>query len=288
MKNPYAGFWLRAVAFTIDTIIVSIPVWIMGMIAFFGMAIGLMGELQGASNTETMTPEELAAVLSFFGVILLVQLLFWVIFWLYFSLFESSSKQATWGKQIMGIKVVDANGQRISFGRATGRTLGKFISYMTLYIGFILAGTTARKQALHDFMANTFVVRKEFVPGAELPEGKNHPLWLVGLILLMISLLFLPIIAAILIPVLMSSSQPALVNRAKAQLYQMKNSPSQSREPVIKQEFSYYYNIDGLRAKSNNAANPYILYLPQGSNTVCCEEMPGTTCPTQLVTACRE
>ena len=80
--------------------------------------------------------------------------------WLYFSLMESSRLQATVGKLAVGIVVTDENGMRIGFGRATGRYFAKFISAIILGIGYLMAGWTQRKQALHDMIAGTLVVRK--------------------------------------------------------------------------------------------------------------------------------
>ena len=82
-----------------------------------------------------------------------------VIHWLYFALQESSSAQATLGKRAVGIKVTNLEGQRIGFGQATGRFFGKIISGLTLLIGYMMAGFTDRKQALHDIIAGTLVVR---------------------------------------------------------------------------------------------------------------------------------
>ena len=82
-----------------------------------------------------------------------------MIFWLYFAWFESSVKQATWGKQLFGLRVTDAYGQRLTFARATGRTFAKILSYMTLYIGFMMAGWTKQKRALHDMIAGTLVMK---------------------------------------------------------------------------------------------------------------------------------
>lgn len=91
----------------------------------------------------------------FFGYIL-----FPLLWWLYFALMESSSKQATLGKMLLGIIVTDLNNNRISFGKASGRYWGKLISIIILGIGFIMAGTTSKKQALHDKMAGTLVIIK--------------------------------------------------------------------------------------------------------------------------------
>lgn len=77
---------------------------------------------------------------------------------LYSSLQESSVHQATWGKRAMGIKVATLDGRRLGFGHAIGRWFAKLLSYLTLYIGFLMAVFTARKQALHDMVASTLVV----------------------------------------------------------------------------------------------------------------------------------
>jgi len=66
----------------------------------------------------------------------------------------------TLGKMALGLRVTDLDGNRIGFGRATARHFGKFISAMILMIGFIMAGFTKRKQALHDIMAGCLVVAR--------------------------------------------------------------------------------------------------------------------------------
>jgi len=72
---------------------------------------------------------------------------------------ESSESQATLGKRAVSIKVTDMNGNRISFGRATGRDFAKIISGLPLFIGFMMAGWTSKKQALHDMIAETLVIK---------------------------------------------------------------------------------------------------------------------------------
>jgi uncharacterized RDD family membrane protein YckC len=80
--------------------------------------------------------------------------------WLYWAFMESSSKQATLGKMALGVIVTDYKGRRVSFGRATGRQLARFISSFLL-IGYIMAGFTEKKQALHDMVAECLVVVKK-------------------------------------------------------------------------------------------------------------------------------
>jgi uncharacterized RDD family membrane protein YckC len=84
--------------------------------------------------------------------------------WLYFALMESSSRQATLGKMALGIRVTDLEGERIGFGRATGRYFAKILSALILGIGFLMAAFTEKKQGLHDILAQTLVVRGQPVP----------------------------------------------------------------------------------------------------------------------------
>lgn len=82
-----------------------------------------------------------------------------VIQWLYYAIMESSPCQATLGKMAIGAKVVDQNGNRLSFARATGREWSKFLSSLILLFGYFMVGWDDRKQGLHDKIAGTFVVK---------------------------------------------------------------------------------------------------------------------------------
>jgi uncharacterized RDD family membrane protein YckC len=139
----YAGFWLRFVAIFIDGIILSPLVFI---------CFGIYMAATAASDQSTRIALD--------GVMFVCGLIFLVGHWLYFALQESSPRQATLGKQLMGIQVTDRQGKRIRFGQATGRYFAKIVSGFTFYIGFMMAGWTQRKQALHDLLADTLVVRK--------------------------------------------------------------------------------------------------------------------------------
>ncbi|OWY18211.1 hypothetical protein B6N25_16495 [Sphingobacteriales bacterium TSM_CSS] len=82
----------------------------------------------------------------------------WVIWWLYFALMESSDRQATIGKRMMGLKVTDLKGRKLTFGKASGRFFAKILSWMTLLIGFFMAFFTEKRQALHDLITGCLVV----------------------------------------------------------------------------------------------------------------------------------
>jgi uncharacterized RDD family membrane protein YckC len=153
----YAGFWLRFVALIID----SIVMWILGAIVLFPLmgAMGITAIFRGmnAANGGQMRPEDMLPFMTLFFRIILISA---VLRWLYYALMESSSWQATLGKKALGLEVTDMEGRRIGFGRATGRTFGKIISAFILYIGFLMAAFTEKKQALHDMIAGCLVIKK--------------------------------------------------------------------------------------------------------------------------------
>jgi uncharacterized RDD family membrane protein YckC len=121
--TPYAGFWLRVGACLLDALILFLPAFVMGILPILGIIIDIVGV------------------------------------WLYFALQESSVYQATLGKRALNIYVTDTYGRRLTFGRATGRHFAKIISSLTLCIGYIIVAFTEKKQGLHDFMAETLVLR---------------------------------------------------------------------------------------------------------------------------------
>jgi uncharacterized RDD family membrane protein YckC len=72
---------------------------------------------------------------------------------------ESSSMQGTLGKKAVGLQVIDAQGNRISFSRALGRYFAAYLSAILLGIGYLMALFTGKRQTLHDMMAGTYVIK---------------------------------------------------------------------------------------------------------------------------------
>ncbi|MBK0404612.1 RDD family protein [Adhaeribacter sp. BT258] len=93
----------------------------------------------------------------YLGKFLYANMYFTIIHWLYYAMMESSTRQGTVGKIVMQIKVTDLNGQRISFGQATVRYLGKFLSVGLFFGGFLVALFNHRHQTLHDIIAGCVV-----------------------------------------------------------------------------------------------------------------------------------
>ena len=152
-QNNYAGFWLRFVAFLIDSIILSLVNFIL-----VTPLIGFLGISAASGDYSPLSSDVgIATMIAGFAV---TYVAIFVAGWLYFAIMESNSKQGTLGKIIVGLKVSDIDGNRISFGKATGRYFGKIVSTFILCIGYFMAGFTEKKQALHDIMAGCLVVKK--------------------------------------------------------------------------------------------------------------------------------
>ncbi|MDH2333969.1 RDD family protein [Paenibacillus polymyxa] len=151
----YAGFWKRTLAYIIDSLILWFVFLIIGLIWFVIRALGdwvpspAESSLLSDGSPYIFTMKTIGQTLLNWGAI-----------WLYYALMESSKCKATVGKLALGIVVVDEFNHKLSFGRASARYWSKLISVIILFVGFIMAAFTARKQALHDLIARTYVVDK--------------------------------------------------------------------------------------------------------------------------------
>jgi len=182
----HAGFWRRCAALGIDGLVIGL---LMTALQFL-----LASTSFSALSLSHADPEVLMALLPS---LMYAAALAFVGQWLYFALFESSRWQATPGKRAMGLKVVGETGHRIGFGQASGRYFGKILSGILFNIGYLMAGLTERKQALHDLMASTFVVFRAVEPGSAPPAGRPPMPWYGWLINLLIVGLPLAIIAVL-------------------------------------------------------------------------------------------
>jgi len=154
---PYGGFWERVAAYLIDGLILGIPfgIVVLALIFMFG-GFGVM------LHRSQMDPRAAAAFIAPMFMTFFLGMVFFVLLqWLYFAGLESSARQATIGKSVMSLRVTNLEGSRLSFGHATGRFFAKIVSGMVpLAIGYIMAAFTERKQALHDLIAGTLVLKR--------------------------------------------------------------------------------------------------------------------------------
>ena len=142
--SEYAGFSRRALAFSIDQILLMAIVIVVTLP--LAILFGLVAMVAWPFVFIIFAPP----VLPFTTIIA----------WAYFALQESSKHQGTVGKRMCGLCVTNAQGNRISVVQATLRFFFKFLSSAIMMIGWIMAAFTERHQALHDILADTLVLKK--------------------------------------------------------------------------------------------------------------------------------
>ena len=189
----YAGFWRRAAALFIDSMLVGVAYYAIVIVGMLVIGIGGMG---GLENIDSLGGGAIG------GFLAVIYLAYPLVSGLYYIGMESSGTQATLGKMAVGIKVTDADGRRLGRGRALGRWVSHLLCYMTLYIGYIMAGFTERKRGLHDMVASTLVVdRWAFTHD---PGRQQKGLGTVAIIVLILGALlivaYIAIMAAIALP----------------------------------------------------------------------------------------
>lgn len=160
-----AGFLKRLAAYAIDAVIVGIASAVVGGLIYELLGVGGFGR---GFWLEQIVINVVSVVLSA----------------LYFAWFHAAYAMATPGKMAVGIKVVRLDGARISFLRGIGRYFATILSSLILMIGFLMAGFTQRKQALHDMVCDTLVVdRWAFTDRPELQRRELGTVTVVVLVL---------------------------------------------------------------------------------------------------------
>ena len=193
LPSIQAGVYRRMAAFFADCLIILIP--------FIAMAVAEDSLRLSASQGNWLF------------------LAFFLIFgWLYWAVMESSPWQATFGKRLMGIKVVGLKGQRIGFIRTSWRCLARYVSFLVpFFLAFFMADFSSRKQSLHDMMAGVFVVFDGVRPGQPVPTKRPAMPWF-GWALNFSPLLALPVMLVIALSVKSLSESMGLDEIHKAGL----------------------------------------------------------------------
>lgn len=144
----YAGFWIRVVASIIDTLLLFAALFPLRLLV--GSVVTLLGMDAYLPLHDVMLARRIARIVT--GIVLALA---------YRAGMESSPYQATLGKMAARLKVIDQEGQRISFARGAARYFSKYLSTLSLGIGYLMVAFDEKKQALHDRIVKTFVVYRD-------------------------------------------------------------------------------------------------------------------------------
>ena len=202
----YASVWKRFFAFLIDAVVFIVLFWVLSQM------------MNNAS----------------------VSLVLLVIIWLYYALLESSPLQASLGKIIVGIKVVDKSGRRLTFWQATERIFSKLITNVTFYFGFFIAAFDKKKRTLHDRITHSAVISKhaEFDPDA-CEEEEEDSLTFITLSSVLLALVFVALIVlAIALPQYQKTERHVQLSRVLSALdyaarKQLKDSQNPWADPRV-------------------------------------------------------
>ena len=164
----YAGWWVRFLAAFLDLLVLGA-----GMIL---LVLGIAGMIAYSGRDSILTNPTALSV--FYWAIVCMSLA-------YYILMESATNGATFGKRWMNIKVMQVNGNRLTVSRALVRLIARAFSHLLLMSGFLMQPFTPRKQALHDFLAGTVVVR----------ANENRKISIMASLLVLFFALMIPVLA---------------------------------------------------------------------------------------------
>ena len=138
-KNFYAGFWTRFIAYVLDMIVVYSLASLLNTVSF--------GLLNRQFDFPVLGEESLSYVI--------------VMFTYFISMTYFFSQ--TLGKMIMKIKIETNRGDKLSFADVVYRELvGRLLTIFLAYLPYLAVAFTNKKKGLHDFIADTVVVKEDF------------------------------------------------------------------------------------------------------------------------------
>lgn len=143
-----ASFGWRLLAYIIDYVIYSVLMqYTLVMLASMGIAFKL-GSIDDLFKMPVLQ-------------VLQLQLIYSLVIIVYNSICEASAMKGSVGKRIFKLVVVDVDGQGLSYLNALLRSVGKALSIFFVYTGFISILFTEHRQAFHDYLAKTYVVKRD-------------------------------------------------------------------------------------------------------------------------------
>lgn len=247
----YAGFWMRYLALNLDSLIISFII---------GLPIGMVTTIVNGTSVFT-------------GVMSLLQI---VLTYTYF-IFLTNKNQATIGKKLLGLYVVSEDGTKLSLGKIAFReTIGKFISFIILCIGYLMVAFTAKKQGLHDKMVGSVVLSNR-------AERKTWAFVISIIFAVVVPLLIAVAIAGILSSVVLVSLNTARqkgadasikanisTTRALAEIAYDRDNNSYEKictDASIFQKLKETESMSGLKSTCNASVSAYAIYSPLKMST---------------------
>ncbi|MEZ6041360.1 MAG: RDD family protein [Planctomycetaceae bacterium] len=149
--RPLAGFGARLLAYLIDVVPITLAV-----ASIFYFFLGF----DEAVRQYVAARDDIDNRIDFLARRNQIRDFSFVVYIIYCGLLEGSAMQGTLGKRLVGVRVTDENGDRLSIARSFGRNFTKIVSYLPLGLGFIWAIWSRRKQGWHDMIARTLVIKR--------------------------------------------------------------------------------------------------------------------------------
>jgi len=138
----YAGFWARFGAKTIDGLII-------GVVSFAITMIGGIFLIRAMGSSDDHGMLVIHMIMTLFQYLVAATYATWFV----------GKFGATPGKMACKLKIVTADGGKVSYGKALGRHFSEYLSVLTFMIGYLMSAFDAEKRALHDRMCNTRVIK---------------------------------------------------------------------------------------------------------------------------------
>ena len=155
--TQYAGFWLRFCARILDGLFLmalTLPLSVINQVIIFRSypITGLNGGLERFEDTRH------------FGTFITIQAAFVLVGLILACAYETyfvGRFAGTPGKLLLRMRIVRSDLSPVTYGRAAIRFFGKMLSDLTLYIGYVMAGFDPQRRALHDYIADTRVIKRD-------------------------------------------------------------------------------------------------------------------------------
>ncbi len=154
--KDYAGFWVRFCARLIDGLFLSVFTVPLTLINE-GLSIRLIRGASARGSTRFEDFPQLGTYLTLQATFVLLAFALAIAYEIFFV----GRFAGTPGKLLLGVRVVRSDFSRVSYWRAAVRVLGRMLSDMTLYIGYLMVLFDPQRRALHDYIADTRVIKKE-------------------------------------------------------------------------------------------------------------------------------